>query len=210
MRAIVLLSGGLDSAVALYWARAQGWEVFPIEFEYFGRPGRERRACLELRAHAGIPHALAVPLPFLREAVDVPAQDLVNPALARAPEGYVPVRNLIFYALAAYHAEILAARYIVGGHNRTDYESFPDAGRSFWDSLNTLLKIAMWSHAEVGTEIVLPLIELTKHEVVSLGMKLGVPLEATWSCYFDAEQPCGACASCQERAAALGMSDPGL
>ncbi len=206
MRAIVLLSGGLDSAVALYWARAQGWNAVPAEFEYYRRPERERRACRDLCLRAGITDQIIVPVPFLREAVDIPAQETNNPALARAPQGYIPLRNLIFYSLAAYHAEILGARYIIGGHNRTDCESFPDAGRAFWEQLNLLLKVAIWSHSEIQTKIVLPLIEMGKTEVIRLGARLGVPFEVTWSCYFDADHPCGTCESCLEREQAFAAS----
>ncbi len=210
MKAIVLLSGGLDSAVALYWARAQDWIVSTVEFDYFGRPERERRACLDLCRRARISNRIVVPVPFLREVVDVPESELGNSSLARAPEGYIPSRNLIFYALSAYHAEILGARYIVGGHNQTDYESFPDAGKEFWRQLNRIMRIGMWSHAEVQTEVTLPLIEMEKIEVLRLGAKLGVPFQSTWSCYSDGDQPCGACESCRERSqafAAAGIPD---
>ncbi len=199
MRAIVLLSGGLDSAVALYWARSQGWHLLPIEFEYYQRPERERRACRDLWAHAGIKEGIVVPVPFLREAVDIPPQELNNPALAGSPQGYIPLRNLIFYALAAYHAEIRGARYIVGGHNRTDCESFPDAGSTFWEQLNQIFRLAIWSHCAIKTEIVLPLLEMEKAAVLRLGSRLGVPFDLTWSCYFDADHPCGTCESCLER-----------
>jgi 7-cyano-7-deazaguanine synthase len=209
LRAIILFSGGLDSAVALYWARAQEWDVFPIEFEYYRRPERERRACRRLRDSTGIKNQITVPLPFIREACDIPEHELANPALARAPEGYIPSRNLLFYSLAAYHAEILGARYIVGGHNRSDRESFPDAGKAFWERLNQIFKLAVWSYAQVQTEVVLPLIEMDKVDVIRLGSKLGVPFELTWSCYHNADRPCGACESCIERAqafAAAGLS----
>jgi 7-cyano-7-deazaguanine synthase len=203
MQAIVLLSGGLDSAVAMYWAKSQGWNVIPAEFEYHERPERERRACRDLRSRAGIPDLITIPIPFLREVSDVPAQELNNPVLARAPQGYIPLRNLIFYALAAYHAEIRGARYIVGGHNRTDCESFPDAGGAFWDQLNRILALAIWSHAAIHTEIVLPLLTLAKAEVIRLGYRLGVPFDMTWSCYYNGDQPCGVCESCIERAQAF-------
>lgn len=206
MRAIILLSGGLDSAVALYWARAQGWDVFSIEFEYCQRPEQERRACRRLRERIGITNQIAAPLHFIREVSDIPEQELANPSLAHAPEGYIPLRNLIFYSLAAYHAEVLGARYIVGGHNRTDCESFPDAGKAFWAQLNQIFRIAIWSHAQVQTEVVLPLIEMGKAEVIRLGSELGVPFELTWSCYHDAERPCGACESCIERAQAFAAA----
>jgi 7-cyano-7-deazaguanine synthase len=109
------------------------------------------------------------------------------------------LRNLIYYALSGYHAEVLSARYIVGGHNRSDCESFPDAGMAFWTQLNQMLRVAMWSHAEAQTEVVLPLIEMGKIDVLKRGRELGVPFELTWSCYFNAEYPCGSCASCIER-----------
>ena len=199
MRAIVLLSGGLDSAVAFYWANSKGWDVYTIEFEYHMRPKRERNACRDLRERAGITRKIVVPLQFICEVSDISPQELLNPSLSRAPEGYIPSRNLIFYSLAAYHAEVLGARLIVGGHNRNDCESFPDAGKSFWEQLNRLLMTAMWSHSEVQTEIVLPLIELTKLDIIRLGAKLGVPFEVTWSCYGNADRPCGSCPSCLER-----------
>ena len=211
MRAIVLFSGGLDSTVALYWARSRGWEVVAIEFEYHERPERERRACTELHAQAGIADRIVVPVQFMREVVDLPAGELANASLARAPEGYIPARNLIFYSLSAYHAERLGARYIVGGHTRSDCERFPDAGKAFWEQLNRILRIAIWSHAEIQTEIVLPLIEMEKADVIRLGVALGVPFGLTWSCYFNAGHPCGSCASCRERAesfAAAALPDP--
>ena len=203
MRTIVLLSGGLDSAVALYWAQAQGWEVFPIEFEYHERPERERRACLDLRERAGITNSIVAPVQFLREISDIPPQELANLSLRNAPQGYIPLRNLIFYSLSAYHAEILGARYLVGGHNRTDCESFPDAGKAFWDQLNQIFRLAIWSHGEVRTEILLPLIQLDKADVIRLGIRLQVPFELTWSCYYNADNPCGRCESCIERAQAF-------
>ncbi len=209
-RALVLLSGGLDSAVALYWACSHGWDVHALEFDYHERPAGERRACHALCAHAGIREPLVVPLPFIREVADMLPEMVTNAALFGAPEGYVPSRNLIFYALAVHHAEIAGARFIVCGHNRTDGERFPDAGVEFWHRLNQILPLAQWSHAAIRTEIVLPLIELGKAEVVKMGQCLRVPFELTWSCYFNAGHPCGTCSSCLERErafAAAGLRD---
>jgi len=180
-----------------------------MEFEYHERPERERRACQDLCEQASITDRIVTPIPFIREVADIPGRELPNPALMRAPQGYIPLRNLIFYALSGYHAEILGARHIVGGHNRTDCERFPDAGKAFWDQLNRILTIAIWSHGEIGTRIVLPFIDMGKAEVVRLGRQLGVPFELTWSCYFDADHPCGACESCMERDAAFAAAGPG-
>ena len=211
--ALILLSGGLDSAVSLYWALSQSWNASTIELEYHQRPSRERSACFDLRKHAGISdaHAIVVPLDFVREVTDLPEGALVNTSLSQAPQGYIPSRNLVFYSLCSYYAEILGIRYIVGGHNRGDSESFPDAGRFFFRRLNQVLELAMWSYSQTHTEILLPLIEYGKAEVLRLGYSLGVPFELTWSCYHDAERPCGDCESCTERRdafAEVGFPDP--
>jgi len=210
-RALVLLSGGIDSTVSLYWALSKGWHVRTLEFEYYQRPHRERSACSKLRERIGIDKPLVVPLGFLREVSDIDKNDLVGTFWEYAPQGYIPSRNLIFYSFAAHYAEILGARYIVGGHNRGDSEEFPDAGEKFFDQMNALLKLSMWGHAKVHTEIVLPLAGMDKAEVVRMGDALKVPFELTWSCYHDSEVPCGACNSCGEREAAFseaGVADP--
>ncbi len=201
--ALVLLSGGLDSAVSLYWSLSRGWEVATIEFEYHLRPERERQACRNLRERAGARDSIIVPLGFVREVADLPDEIVVNTDLRRSPEGYIPARNLLFYSLAAYYAELGGRRYIVGGHNLTDSESFPDAGKDFFHHLNALLRLGMWSHQRVRTEVVLPLILLDKLQVIRLGESLGVPFELTWSCYHDGDTPCGSCESCKEREAAF-------
>jgi len=205
--ALVLLSGGLDSAVTMYWAVSRGWEVATIEFEYHLRPKRKRQACRSLREHAGIRNSIVVPLDFVREVSDLPDEVVVNGALRLSPEGYIPSRNLLFYALAAHYAELGGMRYIIGGHNHSDSESFPDASQEFFDHLNALLKLGMWSHAQVRTQVILPLIDMDKIQVIRLGHALGVPFELTWSCYHNAEVPCGTCESCIERREAFAAAN---
>jgi len=210
-RALVLLSGGLDSAVTLYWAISRGWEVATIEFEYYLRPERERRACRSLREHAGVRNSIVVPLDFVREVSDLPDEVVLNTALRLSPEGYIPSRNLLFYALAAHYAELGGMRYIIGGHNHTDSESFPDASEEFFDHLNAVIKLGMWSYEKVHAQVILPLIEMDKIEVIRLGHVLRVPFELTWSCYHNAEVPCGTCESCLERRDAFAKAGvPGL
>ena len=210
-RALVLLSGGIDSAVSLFWALSKGWEVRTLEFEYYQRPHREKTACRQLREKIGIERPVVVPLEFIREVTDLDKNDLGGSFWKQAPQGYIPSRNLIFYSFAAYYAEILGARYIVGGHNRRDSNDFPDAGEKFFDQMNALLKSSMWSHSRMNAEILLPLMKLGKTEVVRMGEALKVPFELTWSCYHNAEAPCGVCNSCSERREAFfeaGIEDP--
>lgn len=209
--ALVLLSGGIDSTVSLYWALAKGWRVRTIEFEYYQRPHRERTACRQLRERIGLDKHIIVPLEFIREVSDLEENNPAAIFWKQAPQGYIPSRNLLFYAFAAYYAEILGARYIVGGHNRGDSADFPDAGKLFFDQMNELLKTSMWSHSRLDTQILLPLMGLEKAEVVRMGETLKVPFELTWSCYHDAEVPCGICDSCGERRDAFcdaGIGDP--
>ena len=199
MTAVVLLSGGIDSAVALYWARREGHRLVSLEVEYHERPGREREASQRLAEAVGAERCL-VSLPFVREA-ELPA----------APRGYIPARNLLFYSIAAYHAEVLGASLIVGGHNRDDAARFPDARPSFFEGLEGLFAQALVTPPGRTLRVALPLAEKDKVETLRLARELGVPLEHTWSCYEDGARPCGSCPSCSERAhafAACALKDP--
>lgn len=191
-RALVLLSGGLDSAVALWWALREGHDVVPLSFRYRGRPARESRAARSLAERAGL-RILEVDLPFLEE----PAAE---GCWRDAPRGYVPARNAIFYASAAYHAEILNCGLIVGGHNRDDAARFPDASADFFARFERLLGEGLWHPGgRAPPRLAMPLSALSKLQVVALGRELGVPMAIAWSCYEDGEAPCGACPSCIER-----------
>ena len=210
-RAIVLLSGGVDSAVTLWWAKAQGWDVQALTFDYFGRPKQEHAAIQALVRSADIREIRTVPLPFLKEVDDLRPAGFRNAALNESPEGYIPARNLIFYSLGAYFAELDGTRYLVGGHNGTDPESFPDASPSFFGHLNRLFGKSLWSYKRAPVEVLVPLSGKSKEEVLGMGRGLRVPFESTWSCYWDQDVHCGRCASCTERReafAAIGVTDP--
>ena len=210
-RALILLSGGIDSAVSLWWAKGQGWELLPMTVDYHERPAAETRAVRDLLAAANVPRLLQVPLPFLKEMSDLKEDGLANPLLARAPDAYIPARNLIFYALAGYYAETLGAPLIVGGHNGIDPETFPDSSPDFFAHVNSLYRLGLWSYPAAPVSIKLPLSGKPKEEVVKMGLQLAVPFERTWSCYFDGDRHCGRCPSCVERREAfrrLGVSDP--
>jgi 7-cyano-7-deazaguanine synthase len=134
-----------------------------------------------------------------------------NPRLPSAPEGYVPARNLVFYALALNQAEILGARYVIGGHNSGDSHVFPDASPRFFSAVNELGRIGLWSWEASPVEVIVPLSGLTKERVLQLGLELGVRFEHTWSCYGDGPVHCGVCESCRERQEAfrnIGSMDP--
>ena len=210
-KAIVLLSGGIDSAVTLWWANAKGWDVRPLTFHYFRRPPQEVVATRKLLDLSGIRNLREMDLPFLREVDDLKDAGLENPALLGSPEGYIPARNMVFYALAAYVAEPLGAQWVIGGHNGSDPEAFPDSSPKFFNFFNSMYRLGLWSHAKTPVQILLPLSGKSKVEVVKLGLELGVPFEHTWSCYWDRDVHCGTCASCVERREAfraLSVKDP--
>lgn len=210
-RAVVLLSGGIDSAVSLWWTQAQGWNAMALTFNYFRRPEKEKEATEALVRRIGNCVLRQVDLPFLREVVDVEDSRPGKRALSKAPEGYIPARNMIFYSIAASEAEIWNAEHVVGGHNGSDPETFPDSDPRFFERLNRLYEFGLWSYPKKRTRIVLPLMKKSKEDVVKLGLSLGVPFELTWSCYWDGQSHCGKCPSCVERIGAfekIGVGDP--
>lgn len=207
--AVVMLSGGIDSTVTLFWAKSEGLDVLPLSIEFDGRPRRELEAVRLIVDSAGVRPLAQMSLPFVRLAHELPAYR-ENPR--GVPYGYIPLRNLMFYTLAAYHADANGARYVLGGHLKEDAMEFPDASLPYFAAMNALISRSTdgWSRAG-APEVVLPLSGLTKTDVVRLGTKLGVPFELTWSCWVDGDSPCGTCVSCKDRIEAFqkaGAADP--
>ena len=155
----------MDSAAALWWARER-YRVVTLAFRVPGTPARERRA----------------ELPFLTNHV------------AGKPDGYLPQRNLVYYAVAGSLAEQVGASVIVAGHLATDGQDFPDARPGYFRRIGKMTGIA----------VVLPFIGKTKRDVIRYGLRRGVPFDKTWSCYRDGRTPCRECVSCRERSEALG------
>ncbi len=178
-KAVVLVSGGIDSAVALDWARERYLPI-AVSFAVAGRPRREARACAAIVKRARVEH-LEVPVPFLRPR----------------PSGYAPARNLVFHAIGLAIAEDRGAAAVVAGHNVSDAKWFADARPSYFRKVEKLGK---------GIRIVLPFARMTDTEVIVEGMRRGVPLELTWSCYRDGPRPCRRCSACRGRIESFGQS----
>jgi 7-cyano-7-deazaguanine synthase len=205
--AIIVLSGGLDSATCLGIALKKGYNVFPITFEYGQRHKREVKQASALVNKYGIKNHKIVNVNFLSEignsaltdySILVPTKGVKEDI----PETYVPGRNMIFLALASAYAEILGARYIYTGVNAIDYSGYPDCRTEFIKSMNKSVNLA----TKVGTskkniEIITPLINITKAEIIKIGIDLKVPYELTTSCYSGREKACGYCDSCRIRIA---------
>ncbi len=208
-KCLVLLSGGIDSAVALYWAIHKGLEVVgAVTFDYFHRSLKEISATESIARRNAI-RLTKIRLPFLKEIVDCVGK-IHNQRLKNAPDAYIPARNIIFYGIASHIAEILGANFIVGGHNKDDTLLFPDSSVKFFDKLNAAIKIGLYSEG-AACKVILPLSNLTKVQVIRLGASLNVPFEITWSCQTTRRKPCGVCHSCALRSLSFrkaGIEDP--
>ena len=217
-KAVVLLSGGLDSATCLAIARSQGFECYCLSFNY------GQRHCAELAAADRVVKALGAAkhrvlnfglaqfggsaLTDTNIAVPV---DGVQPGI---PVTYVPARNTIMLSLALAWAEVLSSRDIFVGVNAVDYSGYPDCRPEYISAFETMANLATKAGVEgAKLHIHAPLIDLSKAEIIRLGSQLGVDYGLTVSCYQADEQgrACGVCDSCRLRAegfTAAGVSDP--
>ena len=194
----------MDSATLLYWALQQRHVVQAITYVYPSRPARELTATHAIARAAGV-DCREVALPFLQTAADLRSAVATAFPGMHAPEGYVPARNLVFYAVASYYAEVCGADLLLGGHVQTDRDGFPDATPAFFHAIERLINSVQWRGDRV-LRVCLPFLEKSKGEVVKLALELQVPLDLTWSCYYDRGTPCGRCESCVERADAFKIA----
>jgi 7-cyano-7-deazaguanine synthase len=211
-KALVMLSGGLDSATCLYWAKEKFSDISTITFNYFGRIIQEKRATVKLVKAARINDLIEIDLPFVREAGDFFSGRIRNPdSDGVRPPSYVPVRNMIFYSITAYYAEYLGIRWIIGGHNLHDVKFFKDASKSYIDKLNGLFKEGCLLCDDQVYQIVLPLAQMDRRQIIKLAIDLKAPIELTWSCHREGSIHCGKCYACIQRLEAfdsLGLQDP--
>jgi 7-cyano-7-deazaguanine synthase len=212
-KALVMLSGGLDSATCLYWAKEKFSDVSAITFNYLGRLEGEKRASARVAKAAGVAELIQVELPFVKEASDFYDGQLKK----QDPDGlwssYVPARNLMFYSISAHYAEYLGAKRIIGGHNLHDVKFFKDASRDYIQKLNTLFKAGCLLCNGQVYKILLPLSALNRKEIIKLAIKLKTPIEQTWSCHNEGSVHCGRCYACKQRIEAfrsLGLDDPAV
>jgi len=217
-RAVILLSGGLDSVTALAMAKQQGFECYTLSFDYGQRHDVELVAAEKLSKQVGaVEHkVIAIDLRAIGGSaltdnkLDVPeAQREVG-----IPITYVPARNTIFLSIALGWAEVLSAEAIFVGVNAVDYSGYPDCRPEFVAAFEQLANLATKSGVE-GQKLTIhaPLIKLTKAEIIMQGTSLGIDYSQTISCYQadDDGRACGVCDSCQFRKqgfAQAGLADP--
>lgn len=214
-KAVVLLSGGLDSATCLWWAISKGMSPTALIVDYGQRHCREIVSARSLVRAAGVRSCeLKLNLPWLKVSSlvgrnkrlpDIPLSRIGKNGV---PSTYVPARNTMLLSLAGSLAESIGARTLVIGANALDYSGYPDCRPAFTRAMERALGLGTRAGNEGrGISIVAPLIRLNKAAIVRLAFKLGVPLESTWSCYLGGKSPCGACDSCKLRAKGFKQAD---
>ncbi|MFV0259973.1 MAG: 7-cyano-7-deazaguanine synthase QueC [Acidimicrobiales bacterium] len=219
--AVVLLSGGLDSATVAAMARADGYDVHALSFRYGQRHRSELAAAARVAAAVGVAEHKVVDIDLrafggsaLTADIDVPTADLA-PTGGEIPVTYVPARNTIFLSFAMAWAEVLDAADVFIGVNAVDYSGYPDCRPEFIAAFQAMARLATRTGVEGATALTIhtPLMAMTKAEIVRRGTDLGVDYGQTVSCYqADAEgAACGRCDSCHLRRKGFteaGVADP--
>ncbi len=216
-RCVVLLSGGLDSTTALAQAIADGYAPTALSFRYGQRHARELESAGRVCEHYGVAHAVVdLDLSSFRSAltrreIDVPMDREGGPEEG-IPVTYVPARNIVFLSIAAGLAESIGADRVYIGANAVDYSGYPDDRPDFLEAYERMLEKGTKAGVEGHpVRIAAPLLDLSKADIVRLGMRLRAPLELTWSCYNGGDRACGRCDSCRIRLRGFreaGFEDP--
>jgi len=220
--AVILLSGGLDSATTLAVARAEGFECYALSFDYGQRHAREIESARRVAAALGTKEHLVLKLDLRAIGGSALTADIAVPkgrsgeAMATGiPVTYVPARNTIFLSHALAWAEVLETQDIFIGVNALDYSGYPDCRPEYIEAFERMANLATKAGVEAKSrfKVRTPLIKLAKAEIIQLGARLGVDFALTWSCYEPQPdgRPCGLCDSCLLRKkgfAEAGMADP--
>lgn len=207
-KAVVVLSGGLDSATCMGIAQKMGFELFPITFHYEQRHSREVSCAQEVAKHynSSDKHKI-VDLPFLGNLgassltnmnLEIRQSDSICIDNCEIPNTYVPARNLIFLSLATAYAEVLGAKDIFIGVSAVDYSGYPDCRPEFIEAMDRTINLATKVGVSSNSKLTIraPLMYLDKQQTIELGLQLGVPYKLTTSCYKGLDKACGECDSC--------------
>jgi len=221
-KAVVLLSGGLDSTTALAIAAAEGYEIYAMSFQYGQRHALEIESARKVARAASVAKHLVVDFDMrsiggsaLTDQIDVPKDRLDNEPAAGIPVTYVPARNTIFLSFALAWAETLGAEDIFIGVNALDYSGYPDCRPEYIEAFERMANLATKAGVQgsLRLKIHAPLIEMTKAQIIETGLDLGVDYSLTHSCYDPTREglACGRCDSCLLRLkgfAEAGARDP--
>lgn len=218
--AVILLSGGLDSATCMGMAKKQNFELYPISFDYHQRHNIELKSAKKIADYFNVKKHLIIETNMEKiggsaltdKNISVP-KGVLNHNENDVPITYVPARNLIFLSYALAYAETINANHIFIGVNAIDYSGYPDCRPEFIEKFQSLADVGTKATAAEHKRIKIetPLQNLSKKEIILLAKELNVPLEFTHSCYAGYEKACGVCESCKIRLNAFkeaGIEDP--
>ena len=215
MKAVVLLSGGLDSTVCMAVAKSKGYELFPISFNYNQRHDRELKSASNIADYYKVNKHIVIGTnmdaiggsALTDNNLSVPVGHIDDQHI---PITYVPARNLIFLSYALGYAEVIGADHIFIGVNALDYSGYPDCRPEFIQLFQQLADYSTKAGVQDQRQIVIetPLLHLSKKDIVLLGQELHAPLELTTSCYNGNQAACGQCDSCILRL--KGFADAGV
>lgn len=216
-KAVVLFSGGLDSTTVLVYAIKQGYDVWPLTFSYGQRHAVEiRQSERTLEKYGLTPRQTVFSIdltPFVNCSLINKNLEVPEFAENRIPSTYVPSRNIIFLSIASGFAETIGAEKIFIGVNSVDYSGYPDCRPEFVDAFNRTIAVGTKQGIESGIKVEAPILNMSKKEIIELGMSLGVDYSLTHSCYNPTPEglSCGVCDSCRLRLEGFrqaGFTDP--
>jgi len=211
-KAVILLSGGLDSSTTLYYAKSKGYNCHCLIFDYGQRHKREIESAKKIAKKANCDsQVVKINLPqkgssLLNKRIAIPENRSAIKLKKDIPSTYVPGRNIVFLSFATSYAETVGAEAIFIGANAIDYSGYPDCRPKFFEAFKKIISTGTKVGPKLGIKA--PLILKTKGQIVRLARHLKVPTELTWSCYKGGKTPCRVCDSCILRA--KGFKDVGL
>jgi len=217
-KAVVLLSGGIDSSTTLFIAKRRGYECYPLIFDYGQRHRRELKSAIDISKIVHGKHKiLKISLPWQGSSLTdkkrrLPSARSLSEIKRGIPSSYVPARNTIFLSFALSLAESIGAEKIFIGANAVDFSGYPDCREPYLKAFGRVIKEGTKAGA-LGRKISVeaPLLFKTKSDIVKEAKRLGVPYRRTWSCYKGGKRPCGVCDSCILRKKGFeeaGIKDP--
>jgi 7-cyano-7-deazaguanine synthase len=219
-KAVILLSGGLDSTTVLYQALVDGFDCYALSFDYQQRHRKELAAAQKIAQIAQVSEHRVVAFDLrcwggsalTDSSIELPIDRDLGQMAEEIPVTYVPARNTIFLSFALAYAEAIQASRVYLGVNALDYSGYPDCRPEYLAAMQQVFDVGTKQGlGGNGIQIAAPLVNLHKTEIIQLGNRLGVSWADTWSCYNGGALACGVCDSCQLRLAAfaeLGLVDP--
>lgn len=211
-KAVILLSGGLDSTTVLYYALSKKYECHCLIFDYGQKHKKEIDIATKIAKGLNLEYSIIkILMPWCKsslvsKSVKIPNHKTIKKGYV--PTTYVPGRNTIFLSYAISYAETIKANALFLGVNAVDFSSYPDCTPKYLKAMRNVLKAL-----KNNIEIFAPIEKMSKNQIIKLGLKLKVPYEDTWTCYSGTKKPCGTCDSCKLRAKGfkeVGIDDPAI